>query len=209
MNTFWQYLVGTVVRPRRTMECLLADPNCAGQGARAVLLIGGLYTLTVAAFAAVGAKISTPAWLAIPPERYYFWEIFYALPVMLAAWLLGSGFVQVVGRQLGGRGSFEGTLACLGFALSLPTFVTWLPETAGALAFLAGVTTQAEYLAASARPGFWQVFGVAYQAVARACFLALFPMAVRAAQRLSWPKALGLGWLTFVVVGLMLVVFIR
>jgi hypothetical protein len=50
-----------------------------------------LYTLTVTGFAATHADISSPAWIAIPRESYYFWEIFFAIPVYLAAWILAAG----------------------------------------------------------------------------------------------------------------------
>ena len=48
MRTFWSYLGGTIVRPRHTFGRLRDDPRGLVHGLGAILLIGLLYTLTVA-----------------------------------------------------------------------------------------------------------------------------------------------------------------
>jgi len=88
-------------------------------------------------------------------------------------------------------------------------FVTWIPETIGTILLLLGVMTQKEWLEMTARPGFWQVFTIAYQLVALGWYLVLLPTAVSAAQRLRWWQAGIVGILTLVVFGLLMFVFIR
>lgn len=96
MGRFWTYLGGTVIRPRSTFARLLTDPQRLAHGVRVVLFIGILYTLTVAGLAIARAEISAPAWIAIPAEEYYFWEIFFAMPVVILGWILAAGLVQLL-----------------------------------------------------------------------------------------------------------------
>jgi len=209
MGQFWSYLGGAVINPRRTFNLLLTDPKLLTYGISAVLLIGVLYTLTIIGLAVVGADISAPAWIAIPAEDYYFWEIFFAMPVYFLAWILATGLAHLMSKAFKGRGTFEGTLAVLGFALTIPSFVTWIPETIGTILFLLGVMSQAEWREIIARPGFGQVFAVAYQFIAVAWYLILFPIAIAATQKLRWWQAAIVGTLTVAIVGLVILIFIR
>ncbi|HEY81978.1 MAG TPA: hypothetical protein G4O01_01650 [Dehalococcoidia bacterium] len=209
MGRFWSYLGGVVINPRRAFNLLLADPKLLTHSLGAVLLIGILYTLTIIGLAVVGADISTPAWIAIPAEDYYFWEIFFAMPVYFLAWILASGLAQLMSQAFKGRGTFEGTFAVLGFALTIPSFVTWIPETIETLLFLLGVMSPAEWQEIIARPGFWRGFAVAYQFIAVAWYLILFPIAIAAAQKLRWWQAMVVGTLTVAIVGLVILIFIR
>jgi hypothetical protein len=207
--TFFSYLGGTVVRPRKTFEQLLADPRRLTYGIGALLLIGVLYTLTVAGLALAGATIVVPAWIAIPADRYYYWEIFFGAPVYFAGWILAAGIVQLLSKPFGGRGSFEQSLAVLGFALTLPGFVTWIPETVETGFLLTGAMTQPEWLELIERPGPWKVIFQIYQVVALGWYLVLFPLAVRAVQRLRWLPSVLLGHVTVLVVGFVIFIFIR
>ncbi len=209
MGQFWRYLGGTVIKPRSTFNHLLADPKAVSQGFKAVLFIGILYTLTVIGLAIVRADIATPAWIAIPAENYYFWEIFFALPVFLMGWILGTGLVQLLSKALKGNGTFESTLAVSGFALTVPMFVTWIPETVGAVLFILGIVTQKEWLEITSRPGFWQVFAAAYQFIALAWLLALVLVAIAASQKLRWWQAVFVGVPVIAITGLLMFVFIR
>jgi hypothetical protein len=209
MGTFSSYLFGTIAKPRATFIRLCDDPRAQGQAAKAILLIGALYTLTVIGFAIAEMPISMAPWLALPVEGYYFREIFYALPVMLLGWIFAAGVMQVFCRILGGSGSFEGTMATLGFALTLPTFVTWLPESVGAVLFLTGVTNPSGYLQLAARPGILQVFLNLYQIVAVAWMLALVVIAAAVSHSLRWWKAAIAGILGIVIFMGIMLVFIR
>jgi len=186
MRCFWLYLGGTIIRPRSTFTRLLAHPHHLAYGAGALALIGILYTLTVVGLAIVKAAVMVPPWVAIPAEHYYFWEIFFGAPVFLAGWILAAGLVQLLSKPFGGAGTFEGTLAVLGFAMTIPAFVTWIPETLGTILMLTGTMTQEQWLAIIARPGFWKVFAQVYQFVALGWYLLLIPIAVATAQKMRW-----------------------
>ena len=209
MNTFWSYWGGVIVRPRSTFTLLNTDPNGLKQGTRAILFMGILYSLTVAGLAAAGADISSPPWLAIPAEDYYFWQIFYALPVILLGWILASGVIQLLSRGFHGQGSFEKNLAATGFSLVVPMLVTWIPETVATILFLAGTITQKEWMETITRPGFWKTFADLYQYVAIGWMLLLTPLAIAVVQKIRWWQAILIGFLTLGIFMTLMLIFIR
>jgi hypothetical protein len=129
--------------------------------------------------------------------------------VFVLAWILAAGLAHLLSKFFGGSGTFEGTAAVLGFALSLPGFVTWSVETMITVLTLVGVMHQGAWTELTAQQGFWQVFAYVYQLVALGWYLVLFPIAVGVAQKLSWWQALIVGLLTFSVVGSIVFLFIR
>lgn len=208
MKSLWRYLGGTLFHPGRTFQALQSDPKMVSKGFKAILLIGILYTLTVAMLAAGGALITAPAVIAISAENYYFFEMFFALPVVAAGWILAAGFARLLSKSGKGSGSFEGTLAALGFAVTVPMFVTWIPETIFAALLLLGMT-QEEFMDLMAQPGFFQIFGWAYQIAAVAWMLVLVMIAVGISQKLKWGRAVLVGLLTTVLFMTVMLIFIR
>ena len=209
MDSFTKYLAGTVVRPHAVFLRLREDPRAQVQAAKAVLLIGMLYTLTVAGLAVSGMPISMKPWLALPEEGYYFREIFFAMPAMFMGWIFASGLMQVLCRMLGGSGSFESTMGTLGFAFTLPTFVTWIPESVGAALFLTGVTTPDEFRSFAGGSPALQAFLNAYQLIAVGWMLALTVIAARTSHALPWWKATAAGLLGLSAFMGTMLVFIR
>ena len=92
---------------------------------------------------------------------------------MVLDWILAAGVAHLLARPLGGKGTFEATLATLGFAFTLASFVTWIPETVGTVLNLTGTVPTAEWIRVSNEPGFWYVFAQAYQWVAVGWMLVL------------------------------------
>jgi len=208
MKSFWQYLGGTLFAPGRTFHALQTDPKKISKGFKAVLLIGILYTATVAMLAAGGALITAPAVLAISPQNYYFFEIFFALPVSLAGWILAAGFARLLGIWGGGGGSFEGTLAALGLAVTVPMFVAWIPEAFFAVLLLLGMA-QEEFMDLTAGSGFLQMIGWAYQIIAVLWMLVLVILAVGISQKLKPFRAVFIGSLTLILFMAVMLIFIR
>jgi hypothetical protein len=209
MGKFWNYLGGTVIRPRSTFTHLLADPRQLVYGGKAVLLIGVLYTLTVIGLAVAKVPVAVEPWIAIPAEDYYFWEILFGMPVGVMGWILAAGLVQLLSKWFKGSGTFEGTFAVLGFTMTVPMFITWLPETLLTVLILIDVMSHKQWVEMTAHSRFWQVFGVGYQLVALAWYLVLVPIAVAVTQKLRWWQAAIVGTLTVVIVGFVMVIFIR
>jgi len=208
MKSFWGYFLGTIFKPRATFRTLLADPKHVSKSFKAVLFVGILYTITVACFAASGALISAPAFINLQPENYYFWEMFFAAPVVFLGWILAAGFGHLLSRWGKGAGTYEGTLAALGFAVTVPQLATWIPETIFVVFLLFGMK-QEEFMERTAQPGFWQTFVIAYQVIAVLWMLILVITAVIVSQKMRWWRSLLIGLLTTAVFMAGMVIFIR
>ncbi len=208
MTSFWDFFIGTIIKPRQTFRRLLTDPKHVSKSFKAILFIGVLYTITVACFAVSGALIVAPPFVNLEPESYYFWEIFFAFPVVVMGWILAAGFGHLLSRWGKGSGTFEGTLATLGFAVTVPQLLTWIPETIFVLFLLSGMKQEA-FMERTAQPGFWQFFVIAYQALAILWMLILVITAVITSQKMRWWQSLLVGFLTTVVFMAVMIIFIR
>lgn len=209
MSKFSRYLAGTIIKPGRTFHRLLDEPDRLSLGVKAILLIGVLYTLTVMGLAAAEAQISACPWIAIPGDKYYFWEIFFAMPVTILDWILAAGTVQLLSKFFKGSGTFEDTLAVLGFAITIPFFVTWIPETLATFLMLTGTVTQQELFEITTQPGLWSIFSIGYQLAAAGWIFILVPVAVSAVQKLRWWQAAIVGIPTAVIFMFVMLIFIR
>lgn len=191
MHSLCSYLSGTVLRPRRTFERLLSDPHRLRLGLAVVLLMGALYTLTTLANVLAGAQPLMPPVLAIPAAQYYAWELTFELPVYVVGWLLAAGVAHLLARLFGGRGGFSDLLAVLGLAMNVPWLITWLADSVLAVAYLSHLLTQAQWAAAIARPGLWQVVNYGYALIPLLWFVGLFAVAVSAVHKLhAWQIAI-------------------
>jgi hypothetical protein len=123
MTGFFSYYVGILCRPLRSVETLCADARRVRFGFYAMLVPVVGYTIVYVGLAESGAYPSAFApFLALPAETYYRYNRFLLAPSILAAWILAAGVVQIVGRLVSARGSFEDTLSALGFAISIASF---------------------------------------------------------------------------------------
>jgi hypothetical protein len=182
------YFAAFVRHPRRTWAQLLGDPAKLRYGFLAVLTVGLGYAVTVAGIAWSGGTPSPP-WLAIPPAEYFKWEVLFVAPVTALCWVLAGGVMHLLSKPLGGRGTFDDTLALLGFAIALPTFVSLIPDAIRALLTSFGVINRAAWERAVNEPGTADfVFLWAYMVAYVLALLWLFPIAVACSQRLRrWP----------------------
>ena len=209
MGPFWEYCRGVFIRPRRTFASLMGDSRRLRHGSIALLITALLYSLTMLLLTLVGGEPAIPPLLAIPTKDYYSVQVLFMTPVMILAWLLAAGVVQLLSRPFGGNGTFEDTLSVLGFGIAAPTYATLVPDTVSGILSLIGVITQKQWNEATTQPGLWQALAWAWLTVYVVGFLVLFPLAVAAAQRLRWRQATFVGVVGFMVYQSMLLVFVR
>jgi hypothetical protein len=202
---FWLF----VRHPRQSWAQLLADPARLRHGLLAVLVVGVGYAATVEGIALSGGTPSRP-WLAIPVVDYFRWEALFIAPVTLLCWILATGVMHLLSKLFHGAGTFEDTLALLGFAVALPTLVSLLPDAVRAVLTSVGVLSRAAWEQAVSEPGTpdW-LFLWSYMSAYLVGLLCLFPLSVATAQRLRrWP-AVVVGLVGAVVYQGVYVVFIR
>jgi hypothetical protein len=191
MKSFIRYFGGTVVRPFSTFESLPSDPKGFAKGFRAILIPAVLFTITSGLLAVGGALLPAPAVLPLGGENYYFYQIFFALPVLLAAWAVAAVVARLLGSRRRGTGTLRGTLAALGFAFGLPALAAWIGQAIFAALILAGMS-QEEFMELTAAPGPARTVAFAGQAFIAAWILLLSVAAVRAGLKIRW-KAIPVG----------------
>ncbi len=170
--------MSTFFKPGKAMR----EPLKARHPARrTVLLLGGvvvLYIVTSVVLGFTGAVPTAPVLVGIAAENYYFWQIIFILPVILAAWLISAGVLRDPGRREKGGTDFGGTAAVAGVALGLPLFLAWVPSAVEA-AFMALGMGQGEWVGLLSNPGPWQTFYLIFYAAAAALALHNFILAAR------------------------------
>jgi hypothetical protein len=195
MKTYLKYIFGTILLPARAFRRLMADPHPFRRGLQAVFVTGFLHALTAAGLGAMGAVPMAPVFLPFVPENYYFWQMIFALPLLLAVWLFLSTFVQAMGRSRKRGGSLQKTSAALAFAFSGPLLLAWIPQTAIAVFYALGMG-QHEMVDILTAPGTVQTVFLGIFAAAVCWSYVLVVIAVSVSQRVRWWKGLILGTLT-------------
>ena len=209
-TSFWSYVVPMVLTPRRAFEALMHDPARLRLGAALIGMKAAAYTLVVLLLYLGDVPIMIPAWIAIPAERYFFWEIFFIAPVTLGGWILAAGVVQLSSTHFGGTGRFEDVLATTAFAITLASLARLLPD------FLVGLLTSLglelldplAWAATSMGPN-WRTVIWSYFALYLVALLVLYPIATAAATGLRKGHALSIGLLGAVVYQVVYFIFIR
>jgi hypothetical protein len=189
--SLWTYSWRFVLHPRRTWKQLLAEPARLRCGSLAVLFVGIGYALTVCGIAASNGMPSAP-WIAIPAADYFKWEAMFIAPVTLLCWVLAAGVMHLLSKAFHGRGTFDDTLALLGFAVALPTLISLIPDAARSALTSVGVLKRAmwEEAVSQVGTGDW-LFLWSYMLAYLVGLLVLFPLSVAAAQQLRrWPAVI-------------------
>ncbi len=209
MNSFWSYFFGTIYSPRRTFTRLLSDPRQFSHGMKSVLLMGILYTITTIGYAVVGAIPLMPPIIGIPAPDYYFWEIFFQIPVFVLDWLLASGLALLFSKLFRGGGTLKTHLAVLGFALNIPWYITWLADTVIVILYLLHILTPQEWADMIARGGIWQAFTYSYPLISMIWLFFLVAIALKVVEKLQWRKVIINSAVTVLVLQVLMTVFIR
>jgi len=114
--------------PRAAITRLAIDPQSAFIGLRHVLILAVLYEVAIALWAFGDATPTLPAFLKIPDERYYVYELTFIMPMILTAWLLSGGIAHLASKALGGNGSYDAILGGFGIATLVSTYFTLIPD---------------------------------------------------------------------------------
>jgi hypothetical protein len=208
-TSFWSYFGRLLLHPRRAWAQLLTDPARLRYGTVAVLIVGAGYALAIGCIAISGGTAS-PLWLAIPRADYFPWEVLFVAPVTLLCWILSAGVTHLLSKQFHGAGTFDDTLALLGFAVALPTLFSLIPDTVRGVLAVVGVVNRQAWERAVSQPGtFDWLFLWSYMLAYAIGILCLFPIAVATAQTLRLSAAVFVGGVGAVVYIRIYLIFIR
>jgi hypothetical protein len=207
--TLLSLLVSSIVAPRRSFEHLMQTPHRFGLGFRAIALVAVGYTISLVLITWGGGQSRIAPWLAIPLESYFFGETFFIGIVTLGCWILASGVVHLLSKLAGGTGSFEDTLAVLGFAIAVPTLIPLIIDLVKEPLVIMGYVNVLSWTNALSTPGFWMLLMLVYIFAYLIGLLILFPFTIKSAQRISTFNALWLGLIGVLVYQGVYFIFIR
>lgn len=197
-------LLPTYVRflrhPIEAAAALRGNPRAARLGLEAMLvpLVG--YFVVYVGLSRSGAYPSTFApWLALPAETYYRYNVYLVVPSMLAAWLLASSVVQLLGRLLGARGVFEETVGALGIAISVSSLTLLPHDLTVALLGAAGVIDGRAHEHAMNQPTLARDVLWFFMALYAVAFPVYFTASVSGVHGVRGPRAVLLGVVGFAV----------
>lgn len=198
------------LRPARALAELVEHPRAPAFGALAVAITGAVYTAVYVFLAHNGGRPTAfVPWLDIPAGDYYQYNQWMHLPSIFLAWVTASGFTQLFARGLGGRGSFEQTLAALGFGISISSWWTGLHDLITSFLGMVGVMDQRAFEDALNTPTPQRTLLWILMAGYVVWFLMLFTKGVRAAHRLSIPRSAVAGVTGYFIYQLIFLIFNR
>jgi len=204
LRNLLRYFTAPVFRPRAAMQALIEDRYRVAYALLIYLFLGVLYTFTVQMAYARGFGAQVRPFLAIPAERYYFWQRFYQIPLFLVAFIVFSGTTRLMALAFRGTGSFESAFALCAVAMTLPMLLTmWVPE---AILFYA---TAPGYSPSGAWGLAWQLFHALRQIAGVLWPLVLIAMGLARLERIHGAAAALVTLVAFLPTGALMVVFIR
>jgi hypothetical protein len=177
-------LTSAIFKPGKPMRGLLKMQHPARRALLAVGGVGVLYLITSAILGFAGAAPTAPVFFGMDVDNYYFWQMIFVLPMILATWLVAAVVIRVLERREKDGPGFGGTAALAGVALSASLFLAWIPSAVEA-AFMAFGMGQGEWVSLLSNPGPWQTAYLVFYAAAAALALRNFMLGAQILQRKS------------------------
>lgn len=206
--SFVRYQVGFIRSPMETIARVSARSDSALIGFKNILLAACLYEVAILLWLVGGARVTAPAFLRIPDEHYYSYEVIFFIPVFVGAWLMAAGIIYLLSKVLGSSGGFDSLLGSLGIAIAVCAYFTLLPDLIQGVLFSTRWIPQEQYLALTGR-GVWVVVVWVYLTGYLFSNIAAFILSTYCTQALSKSKSILLGVLGFAGYFAMIFTFIR
>lgn len=208
--SFFNLYFSLFIRPSRTFEQILQHEHKLRFGLLALLIPGLGYTLFYAmAWQAGGSPSTFKPWLALPIEKYFFYDIFLSLPAVFLSLVAAAGIIQLLSKPFRGSGTFEDTFTVLASGAAVATWSTLLHDLTDAFLGFIGAIDMKEYEAALNSPTFWRALLWTLFPLYFAWFILLFTKGIRKAQKLPVRSSILLGVTALLIYQVILLIFIR
>ncbi len=186
-------------------EKIFADNKKLGKASLFLFFIAVLYTFTVGIGYTNGFGAVVEPILKIPADEYYYYEMFFAIPLFFIIAVVFGGVSRLFSHIIGGKGSFENNYAIYATVSVVPTFITmWLPETV-LIVFMPHM--RAEPLGGFKNMPIWldaarQIFGLLWP-------LVIAVVGIRISEKISYLKAFIVTFFSFLIAGFIMFIFVR
>lgn len=194
--------------PRIAIAQLAGDPRAALIGFRHVLYLAALWEIAVLLWAMGGATVTMPAFLKLPDDQYYFYELIFLIPMFLLCWMLASGIAYVLSKAFGGRGSFDTLLGGFGMTAAVSGYFALIPDYIQGILWTTGWLPFAEYQELTSR-GFPAVLVWSYLLAYNIAYLVLYSATIHHSQNLSKSKSAIVATIAYAVSAFFFLVIVR
>ena len=192
--------------PKAVITRLATDSNAMSTGLKHVLLLAVLYELAILLWAVGGATPTLPAFVSIPDDRYYYYQLIFMMPMIVTAWLVAAGVAYVLARLLGGNGSYDAILGGFGIATLFSSYFTLIPDFVQGVLWTRGWVPFSEYQDATSRGPLLAVVW-SYMLAYNVSHLILYAATLRFSQNLGTLKSAFVATISFFVsVGLFITI---
>jgi hypothetical protein len=156
-----------------------------------------------------GAPSVLTPWLNISKESYYSINRFLLAPSMVMCWLLAASVMQVLSKLFKGKGTFEETMSVLALSICVsmvPALIHDLP-----MSFLSAlkIVNAKEHEIAMNSPTIWRTLLWFFYSLYFIYFFLLFSKAVIVVHKLSKPKSILIGVISFLIFQMVFLLFNR
>ncbi len=195
------YLFIPLLQPVERIRQLKRDADRVRYASLILLFTAVLYTFTVFVLYVKGFPTAVEPFLRISADTYYFYELFFTLPLFFVLVILYAGTARIIAVSIGGTGRFLDLYAFYGIVIVLPLLLTmWIPETL--LALIAEPPEEAISLIPAWIDIPRQLIGVLWP-------LVVTVIGIREIEAVSWLRSCGITLIAFVPYAIMMLVFIR
>lgn len=207
---FLFYYLNTFRRPGNTFSQLVTDENRLKFGIISVLIPALGYTLFYFMASQAGGSPSTfKPWLALPIEKYFFYDIFLALPGYLLAFIAATSFTYIISKFLKSTVNYDSLLSVIGMSIGVATWSTMAHDLIDSFLGFVRIIDLKEYERLLNQPTFWRYLLLTLFAIYFSWFIVLFTKGIRIATNLSLKKSIFLAIFSTIVFQTVLLIFIR
>ena len=194
--------------PKATITELADNPRAAAVGFKHVLYLAVLWELAIVLWAFGGAMPTMPAFLKIPEDRYYFYQLIFMIPMFLVVWLLAGSVAYVLSKAIGGNGSYEVILGGFGIAAPISGYFALIPDYIQGILWTTGWVSFDDYQQLTSR-GPLLALVVAYMFGYVAAHLALYSTTIYHSQHLSKTESVIVAAISFFASASIFIVVVR
>lgn len=194
--------------PKQFATNLTTNPKAVQVGFRNVLAIAILYEGAILLWALGADGVTLPAFLRIPEQHYYLYELVFLIPLFFLTWLLAASIAYVASKAFGGRGTFEPLLGGFGLTMAISAYFTLIPDYIQGILWTTGWVPFREYQEITGS-GVLQVIVWAYMLAYTLCHLILYAVTVRQTQILSTTRSAVVALVSFLGSFAVWITFVR
>lgn len=182
--------------PQGFISKLSTDNRAAFVGLRNVLTIAIMYEIAILLWALGADGVTLPAFLRIPEERYYFYELIFLIPLFILTWLLASSIAYILSKVFGGSGSYDVLLGGFGLTMAVSAYFTLIPDYIQGILWTTGWIPFSEYQVLTGK-GILLVIVWAYMLAYTLSHIVLYAITVHNSQKISKSKATVVAFVSF------------